>query len=142
VFHTDAAQAVGKISVDVKALGIDLLSLSGHKLYAPIGIGALYISEESPVTPEPLFWGGGQERGIRSGTLAPHLCIAFGAACEIAFCEGEADASAAAALRQRFVDVIRGSYPKIRINAERSPRVYTENSIPIDRLTESPNVSA
>ena len=71
VFHSDAAQAAGKIALDVKASGVDLMSLSGHKIYAPIGVGALYVSEESPVVPEPLFWGGGQERGLRSGTIAP-----------------------------------------------------------------------
>jgi cysteine desulfurase len=70
VFHTDAAQAAGKIPIDVKMLGVDLMSLSGHKLYAPIGVGALYVAEESPIAPEPLFWGGGQERGLRSGTIA------------------------------------------------------------------------
>ncbi len=64
VFHTDAAQAAGKVGVDVGASGVDLMSLSGHKIYAPIGVGALYVSEESPVVPEPLFWGGGQEHGL------------------------------------------------------------------------------
>jgi cysteine desulfurase len=123
VFHTDAAQAAGKIPLDVKALSVDAISLSGHKLYAPIGIGALYISEDSPVPPEPLIWGGGQERGIRSGTLAPHLCVAFGTASKIAACELAADAQVAAALRNRFLDVIQSHFPHIRINCERSPRL-------------------
>jgi cysteine desulfurase len=123
VFHTDAAQAAGKIPLDVKAIGVDAMSLSGHKLYAPIGIGALYISEDSPVPPEPLIWGGGQERGIRSGTLAPHLCVAFGTASKIAACELVADAQAAAVLRMRFLDVIRSHFPHIRINCKRSPRL-------------------
>lgn len=77
IFHTDAAQAVGKVPVDVKASGVDMMSLTGHKIYASIGVGALYVSEECSVTPEPLFCGGGQERGLRSGTIAPSLCVGF-----------------------------------------------------------------
>jgi cysteine desulfurase len=88
VFHSDAAQAVGKIPVDVKALGVDLMSLSGHKLYAPIGIGALYVSDECPMIPEPVSFGVGQERGIRSGTISPVLCVALGAAAAIATLQG------------------------------------------------------
>lgn len=123
VFHTDAAQAVGKIALDVKALGIDLMSVSGHKFYAPIGVGALYVSDESPVTPEPLFWGGGQERGLRSGTVAPHLCVALGAASVIAMNELTADAESVAAHRRRFLEIIRARCPDVRVNGERSPRL-------------------
>jgi cysteine desulfurase len=122
-FHTDAAQAAGKIPLDVKCLGVDLMSLSGHKLYAPIGIGALYVSEESSVVPEPLFLGGGQERGIRSGTLAPHLCVAFGTASAIADSELTADADAAARLRDVFLRIVRARFPDIRVNCEHSPRL-------------------
>ena len=107
VFHTDAAQAAGKIALDVKVLGADLMSLSGHKLYAPIGVGALYVSKESPVAPEPLFWGGGQERGLRSGTIAPYLCVALGMASAIALREIAADAKSAVELRQRFLEIVR-----------------------------------
>jgi cysteine desulfurase len=123
VFHTDAAQAAGKISLDVKALGIDLMSLSGHKLYAPIGIGALFISEESPLVPEPLIWGGGQEREFRSGTLSPPLCVAFGAASAIARREQGIDAKALENLRNRFLEVVRAHFPYIRVNCEGSPRL-------------------
>ena len=76
-----------------------MMSLTGHKIYAPIGVGALYISEESSIVPEPLFWGGGQERGLRSGTIAPALCAAFGAASAIALAELEENAQFAASLR-------------------------------------------
>ena len=139
VFHTDAAQAVGKIALDVKALGIDLMSLSGHKLYAPIGVGAVYVSEESPVEPEPLFWGGGQERGLRPGTVSPHLCVAFGAVSAIARREFEENEKAAAALRQRFLEIIRTAIPNVRVNCERSPRLagnlsLTFPGIDADRL--------
>jgi cysteine desulfurase len=123
VFHTDAAQAAGKIALNVKALGIDLLSLSGHKLYAPIGVGALYVSDESPVRPEPLFWGGGQECGLRSGTVAPHLCVALGAATSIARHELIRDAESAAAHRRRFLEIIRAYCPDVRVNGDRSPHL-------------------
>jgi cysteine desulfurase len=139
VFHTDAAQAAGKIALDVKALSIDLMSLSGHKLYAPIGVGALYVSEESPIKPEPLFLGGGQERGLRPGTVAPHLCVAIGEASAIARREFGVDARATAVLRQCFLEIIRTAVPDVRVNCERSPRLagnlsLTFPGIDADRL--------
>jgi cysteine desulfurase len=123
VFHTDAAQAVGKVPIDVKASGVDMLSLSGHKVYAPIGVGALYVSDENPVAPEPLFWGGGQERGLRSGTIAPHLCVAFGAASAIAIAELDDDAQAAAALRNLFLEVLLDQCPDTRVNGDQNRRL-------------------
>ena len=84
LFHTDAAQGAGKIPVDVGAMHIDLMSISGHKIYGPKGIGALYVRRRPRVRVEPLFSGGGQERGLRSGTLPAPLCIGLGAACAIA----------------------------------------------------------
>ncbi len=83
-FHTDAAQAVGKIPVDVNAMNIDLMSISGHKLYGPKGVGALYARRRPRVRLEPIFSGGGQERGIRSGTVPTPLAAGFGAACKVA----------------------------------------------------------
>jgi len=123
VFHTDAAQAVGKVSLDVKVFGVDLLSLSGHKLYAPIGIGALYVSDECPFEPEPIAFGGGQERGIRSGTIAPFLCVALGAAAAIAAREHTADAEMAARLRKRFLEIVRARVPDIIVNGDHVPRL-------------------
>jgi cysteine desulfurase len=82
--HTDAAQAVGKIPVDVNAMNIDLLSISGHKLYGPKGVGALYVRRRPRVRLEPLISGGGQERGLRSGTVATPLVVGLGAACQLA----------------------------------------------------------
>lgn len=90
-FHTDAAQAVGKIPVDVNAMNIDLLSISGHKVYGPKGVGALYVRRRPRVRLDPLISGGGQERGLRSGTLAPPLIAGFGEACRIAKEEMEYD---------------------------------------------------
>lgn len=83
-FHTDAAQAVGKIPIDVNAMNIDLMSISSHKIYGPKGIGACYVRRRPRVRLDPLITGGGQERGLRSGTLAPPLVVGFGEACRVA----------------------------------------------------------
>lgn len=83
-FHTDAAQAVGKIPLDVNEMNIDLLSISGHKLYGPKGVGAAYVRRRPRVRVEPILSGGGQERGLRSGTLSPFLAVGLGEAARIA----------------------------------------------------------
>lgn len=83
-FHTDAAQAVGKIPLDVNAMNIDLMSISGHKLYGPKGIGAIYVRRRPRVRLEAVQSGGGQERGIRSGTVPTPVVVGFGEACRIA----------------------------------------------------------
>ena len=83
-FHTDAAQAFGKIPIDVEEMNIDLMSISAHKIYGPKGIGALYIRRKPRVRISPLISGGGQERGMRSGTLPTATIVGFGAAAEIA----------------------------------------------------------
>ncbi len=80
-FHTDAAQAIGKVPINVNEMNIDLLSISGHKIYGPKGIGALYLRRKPRVRILPLINGGGQERGLRSGTLAPSLVVGLGKAC-------------------------------------------------------------
>lgn len=82
-FHTDAAQAYGKIPIDVNKLNIDLMSISGHKIYGPKGIGACYVRRRPRVRLDPIINGGGQERGLRSGTLAPALVAGFGEACRL-----------------------------------------------------------
>lgn len=82
-FHTDAAQAVGKIPMDVNKMNIDLMSISGHKIYGPKGVGACYVRRRPRVRLEPIISGGGQERGLRSGTLAPPLAIGFGEAARV-----------------------------------------------------------
>lgn len=83
-FHTDGAQAVGKIPINVNEWNIDLMSISSHKIYGPKGIGACYVRRRPRVRIDPIISGGGQERGLRSGTLAPHLTVGFGEACRIA----------------------------------------------------------
>jgi cysteine desulfurase len=82
-FHTDAAQAVGKIPIDVNEMNVDLMSISGHKIYGPKGIGACYVRRRPRVRIDPIISGGGQERGLRSGTLAPPLSIGMGEAARI-----------------------------------------------------------
>ncbi|KAG8703560.1 cysteine desulfurase [Ceratobasidium sp. 395] len=90
-FHTDAAQAVGKIPLDVNAMNVDLMSISGHKVYGPKGIGAAYVRRRPRVRLEPIISGGGQERGLRSGTLPSTLVVGLGEACRIANIEMKID---------------------------------------------------
>ena len=98
--HCDAAQSLGKLPVDVERMGVDLLSISGHKLYGPKGIGALYHRRRNPrLRLAPLLHGGGHERGLRSGTLPVPLCVGLGAACAIACAEREAEAKRLGELR-------------------------------------------
>ena len=101
-FHTDAAQAVGKIPLDVEDMNIDLMSISGHKIYGPMGIGALYVRRRPRVRLVALITGGGQERGMRSGTLSPPLCVGLGEACAIAEAEMASDNERIRLLAKRF----------------------------------------
>ncbi|CBF86995.1 hypothetical protein AN2508.2 [Aspergillus nidulans FGSC A4] len=103
-FHTDAAQAVGKIPIDVNKMNIDLLSVSSHKIYGPKGIGACYVRRRPRVRLEPIISGGGQERGLRSGTLAPHLVVGFGEACRVAAQDMEYDSKYISRLSKRLTD--------------------------------------
>jgi len=102
--HTDAAQAVGKIPIDVNSMNIDLLSISAHKIYGPKGIGALYVRRRPRVRLEPIMSGGGQERGLRSGTLPAPLIAGFGKACEIALQEMEYDKQHVDRLSARLIN--------------------------------------
>jgi cysteine desulfurase len=115
-FHTDAAQAAGKLPLDVNAASIDLLSLSGHKLYGPKGVGALYVRRRPRVRLEAQMSGGGQERGLRSGTVPAPLAVGLGAAAELAGREMAADAAHVSALAQRLVDGINAALPGVKQN--------------------------
>jgi len=121
-FHVDAAQAVGKIPVDVEALNIDLMSVSAHKLYGPKGIGALYVRRRPRVRLEPVFSGGGQERGMRSGTLPHPLVAGFGAACEIAQREMDNDLAHVRRLSKRLHDGVVAAIPDVEINGSTEHR--------------------
>lgn len=115
-FHTDAAQAVGKIDVDVEKWQVDLMSISSHKIYGPKGIGALYVRRKPRVRLEPLINGGGQERGLRSGTLAPSLVVGFGEACRVAIQELPRDKKHVQRLYDRLLQRMSERVPNIQIN--------------------------
>ncbi|MEO8016613.1 MAG: aminotransferase class V-fold PLP-dependent enzyme [Pseudomonadota bacterium] len=100
--HTDASQAVGKLPVDVEKLGVDFLSLTAHKFYGPKGIGALYVRESARAKIAPIQFGGGHERGLRSGTLPTHQIVGLGAAATFAREQGTADAAHARDLAARL----------------------------------------
>ena len=102
MFHVDAAQATGKVAIDLKKLKVDLMALTAHKTYGPKGIGALYVSRESRVKLDPQMHGGGHERGLRSGTLATHQIVGMGAAAEILIKEREAEQTRLATLMTRL----------------------------------------
>ena len=109
-FHVDAAQSAGKLPIDVATLGVDLLSFTAHKLYGPKGIGALYVQSGRRVGLQPLIFGGGHERGLRSGTLPVHQIVGFGQACELAAADLALEPPRLAALRARLWEGI-GSLP-------------------------------
>ena len=121
--HTDAAQAVGKIPLDVKAMNIDLLSISGHKVYGPKGIGVLYVRRRPRVPLEPLLDGGGQQRGLRVGTIPTPLAVGMGAACAVAGEEMTTEAVRLAALRDRFLARLRDAVPDTHVHGGMEHRV-------------------
>jgi cysteine desulfurase len=122
-FHTDAAQAVGKIPLDVEAMNIDLMSISGHKIYGPKGIGALYVRRKPRVRLVPLIVGGGQERGFRSGTLPTPLCVGLGEAAEIAMKEMDGEAKRLAKLQARLLKGLQDRLPEIFVNGDLEHRI-------------------
>jgi cysteine desulfurase len=122
-FHTDAAQAAGKIHLDVNEMGIDLMSISGHKLYGPKGIGALYVRRKPRVRLAPIMDGGGQERGLRSGTLPSTLCVGFGAACDIAKKEFASDSRHIRRLSEKLRTRIFEALPKVEMNGHSEARL-------------------
>ena len=105
--HVDAAQSAGKMAIDVARTEVDLLSLTAHKLYGPKGIGALYVSAQRRAQLQPLIFGGGHERGLRSGTLAVHQIVGFGLACELCGSQQSEDSQRIEGLRARLWDGLR-----------------------------------
>ena len=115
-FHTDCAQAVGKIPLDVEKMKIDLMSISGHKIYAPKGVGALYIRRKPRVRIQSMISGGGQERGMRSGTLSPALCVGLGEACRIYSEEMKQEHNMLSNLKKMMLEGIRNECPDVYLN--------------------------
>jgi len=124
LFHTDAVQAAGKIPLDVQKMGIDLLSLSGHKMYGPKGVGALYVRRKDPrVRLDAIQDGGGHERGMRSGTLAVPLIVGLGAAAEIARREMPEESVRLLNLRERLRQGIMGQLDHVEVNGHPTERL-------------------
>lgn len=123
VLHTDAAQAVGKIPVNVDQLGVDLLSLSAHKFYGPKGIGALYISGHCPAPVSPLLLGGAQQDGRRAGTLSPLLCAGIGAAARIGLEDLEQDGQHLKRLSEAFWERLNAHLDGLQLNGAAAPRL-------------------
>ena len=122
-FHTDAAQAIGKIPINVEDMNIDLLSLSGHKMYGPKGIGALFVRRKPRVRIKAMIDGGGQERGMRSGTLPTPLCVALGEACVIAKNLIGEENQRLKALHDRFIKILVSELDEIYINGDADQRI-------------------
>ena len=123
LFHVDAAQGVGKVEIDVQAMHIDLLSISGHKIYGPKGIGALYVRRRPRVRLTPLIHGGRHEEGFRSGTLATHQIVGLGKACQLMYDNKEKFNTHMKRLRDYFLEGL-GVLPELIINTP------LENSYP------------
>jgi cysteine desulfurase len=131
LFHTDAVQAAGRVAIDVEAMGIDLLSLSAHKIYGPKGVGALYVRRKNPrVKVSPIIHGGGHERGMRSGTLNVPGIVGFGKACEIAREELPKEIEHQRYLRDRLQKKLFSELDEIHLNGH-----------PTERLPNNLNVS-
>ena len=122
-FHSDCAQALGKIPLDIQDLQIDLMSLSSHKIYGPKGIGALYIRRKPRVRIVPLISGGGQENGLRSGTLPTPLCVGFGEACKLAKREMKKENSKLLSYRKILHEAITQKLSGVTLNGDYDSRI-------------------
>tara|TARA_R110000868_G_scaffold189695_2_gene432983 strand:- start:28658 stop:29869 length:1212 start_codon:yes stop_codon:yes gene_type:complete len=122
-FHTDCAQSFGKLPIDVNEMNIDCMSISSHKVYGPMGMGALYVSRKPRMRVRPIIHGGGQERGMRSGTLPTPLIVGFGEAAEIAAKEMVAENARLLKLRDKIIDTIQAAIPHVFLNGDREQRL-------------------
>lgn len=135
-FHCDAAQAFGKLPLDVERMKIDILSISGHKIYGPKGVGAIYIRRSRPrVRFVPQMSGGEQENGVRAGTLAPALCVGLGEAARLASLDMGQEESRIRGLMQGFLAKIRASHPGILINGDLDARWWGNLNISFPGLS-------
>jgi cysteine desulfurase len=135
LFHTDAAQAAGRVPLSVKALGVDLMSLSAHKLYGPKGVGALFVRRRPRVRLVPLFSGGGQERGLRSGTLPAPLLVGFGEAATLAAAEGPEEQRRIGTLRDRLHNRLRDAIPGLLRNGDAQAAVAGNLNLAFPHVT-------
>ena len=122
LFHSDAAQALAVEPIDVDRWNVDFLSLSAHKSYGPKGVGALYVRRERRPRLRPIMFGGGQEEGLRPGTLPTPLCVGFGAACDVLLKERGAEVPQLRILRARLLDRLRRAIPDLVVNGTLSER--------------------
>lgn len=121
-FHTDAAQSYGKVPLDVNEMNVDLMSISGHKIYGPKGVGAMYVRRKPRVRLVPQISGGGQEKGLRSGTLAPHLCVGLGEAARLAIEDMESDHEHIKKLSDKFYHEITNNLSHLVLNGHQKER--------------------
>ena len=135
LFHTDAAQAAGKIPIDVEAMQIDLLSIAGHKMYAPKGVGALYVRRRgTPVELAPMMDGGGHEKGMRSGTLNVPGIVGLGKACELCREEMREESRRLGALRDQLKDRLLATLDGVHINGSREHRLPHNLNVSFDGI--------
>jgi cysteine desulfurase len=135
LLHSDAAQAAGKIPLDVAALDVDLLSLTGHKMYGPKGSGALCVRRKRPRIPLACqIDGGGHENGLRSGTLNVPGIVGLGRACEISRQEMSSEAAALSALRDRLLDALRAGIEGVRVNGSLEHRLPHNLHVSFDEV--------
>jgi len=138
LFHCDAAQALGKMPLDLKDFGVDLASFSGHKIYGPKAVGALYVRSGAPlIRLKPVIDGGGQEGGIRSGTLSPALCAGFGAAVAIANQEMDQEQERAKRHFHMMLDGLQQHIPDLQINGSLKHRLYSNLNLSFPGLDGS-----
>nr|HIL76116.1 aminotransferase class V-fold PLP-dependent enzyme [Rhodospirillales bacterium] len=132
LLHTDAAQALGKMSLDVKAMNVDLMSITGHKVYGPMGCGALYLTKKPRVKIKPLFSGGGQEKSIRPGTLPAPLCVGFGKTCELAAIEVEGEAKRLRQMRDELLTTLNNNLFGVHVNGGMKQRIPGNLNISVE----------
>ena len=123
LFHTDAAQAVGRLPVDVRGLDVDALSFTAHKMYGPMGIGAAFVARRARRRIDALIMGGGQQGGMRSGTLPVALCVGFGEAAQICAAEMEGEARRVAGLRDHLLAALAAAGATFELNGAVEPRL-------------------
>jgi cysteine desulfurase len=142
LFHSDLAQALGKIPLDLTGWKVDLASISGHKLYGPKGVGALFVRRRPRVRLAPLFSGGGQERGLRSGTLPTPLIVGIGEACRLAAAEMAAEADRISRLRAGLLDRLHRDIPGIQLNGSVQARIAGNLNLTFPAATASDLMAA